>query len=284
MIFLPRLLFLFLPMAVLQAGTALEFDFRNFDETTRTVRATAHRPETSPFLQAAGEAIAVEPERATGIPGAGAPLATGSVLIGAQTKQGGFLQSRTDGPDGASYGDYAGTAGFGRGTIAMVFQPTFSAAAGKGERKACLFATNFRGTAAEGLLFLIEEKLTLVFGLGKAASPGQKVSLAPPDWDSSKWYFLAASWAPDEKPAIFWKELGAKDHQFATGPEALIDPRRRIAKAVRLGNSGNQDANLGGDAPLNGRLAYFLWLDEYLSDSQTFERLCDRVVSGQKAD
>lgn len=282
MCLLPRFLLLALPIAGLQAGAILEVDFRNFDEGTRTVRSTAERPGTSPLLLAAGDAIFAEPDAATGIPGAAAPLASGSVLIGAPAKQGGYLQSWTNGAEGANYGDYIGASGFGRCTIAMVVQPGFTGdSKTKGGRDACLFATNFRGTAAEGLLFQIEDQLTLAFGLGKAASPGQKVKLAPPDWDPSKWYFLAASWGPDEKPAIFWKEIGAPESHFAVGSEPLVDSKRRINKAVRLGNSGNQDANLAGDSPLNGRLAYFLWLDEYLPDKESFARLCDRVVSGK---
>lgn len=275
---IPRcpLLFLVLGLSSAYSETILEVDFTKFDPSTRIVTGENQWPGGVATLEASEQGTSVEPGAATGIAGLNPALAKGLVECVDGAEGGGFLDTT------ASYSKITGVRrGYGSGTIAAVFQPNFAdRLAGNAPRsRACFFATNYGGTASEAIVFGISDKgLGLMFGIGSAASPTQRVTIEQPDWEPGKWYFLAASWGPSEKPTIYWREIGTEKGSFAESPELLTDCEREVAKSVRLGNAGNVQPKKAGGSSMKGNLAYFLWNDSYTNSQQAYDSLYQEIV------
>lgn len=269
-----------------RAETVLELDFSNFDDSTRTTKAEETRPEASPHLVASESDSILAPQAANDLPSGNTSLQKGYFEASAGPEGGGFLETKST--TGGAAGDAAylrytkARAGFGTCTVAIVFQPNFANALSGASpaQRACLFATNYRGTAPEGILFVINKHLTLSFGIGTAASAQRSVSVEQPSWDPSKWYFLAASWSPSRKPTVYWKEIGGLGVKFAEGSEPLADIPASINHTVRLGNSGNK-SNLGGENPMRGKMAYLRWTDSYSDTQEVFDALYQEIVKPQ---
>jgi hypothetical protein len=256
--------------------TMLEVDFTKFDPATRMITGQNHWSEGPATLEASEQGASIDPGATTGI-GAGNPaLAKGLVECVDSSEGGGFLDTA------ASYSKITGTRrGYGTGTIATVFQPHFSGRlAGNGPRsRAYFFATNYGGSASEAIVFGIGDKgLALMFGIGTAASPARRVTIEQPDWDPEKWYFLAASWGPSEKPTIYWREIGTPKGSFAEAPELLDDCHSEVKKNVRIGNAGNVQSKQAGGSSMKGKLAFFLWSDSYTNSQQAYESLYQEIV------
>ncbi len=256
--------------------TALEVDFTKFDPATRIVTAQNLLADEPATLEASEQGASVEPGAATGIAGSNPALAKGLVEC-------------VDGPDGGGFLDTTGSyskitgirRGYGSGTIAAVFQPNFAGRlAGNAPRsRACFFATNYGGTASEAIVFGISDKgLGLMFGIGAAASPTQRVTIEQPDWEPGKWYLLAASWGPSDKPTIYWREIGSEKGSFAESAELLTDCQSEVKKPVRIGNAGNVQPKKAGGNPMKGKLAYFLWNDSYTNSQQAYDSLYQKIV------
>lgn len=264
----------------LRAETLMELDFQKYDESSRLLSVNTVRPGASDTLRVSDEGASIEPETETRIPSRNPSLQRGFGESMTVTGEGGGC-FQTTGRELGNYAQYTGVKnGFGTGTIVLVFQPHFSGqlSGSSVRQRAFLFCTNHRGTAEEAVVLTIDKALVLYFGMGSAAFPARRVSLAQPDWDPTKWYFVAASWGPMEKPTLFWKEIDSPNANFASGQTPLEDTTKNIGKPVRIGNSGSTDQSLQGNAPMNGRMAYFLWTDAYTATSEAYETLYAEVV------
>jgi len=107
---------------------------------------------------------------------------------------GGVMSDPSDG-----WNSYAGTLGFGSATIVVVFQPNFN---GTNTFTRHTFFNHADANLRQSILFNEPDEP----GMGPYLALGRvgenQVEVAAPDlsYDSSKWYFLAASWDEDADP------------------------------------------------------------------------------------
>lgn len=270
-------LFVVAAVCTSQASTILEVDFQSFDPTDRVLTANNVQGGATGALTASESGATVD-AAATGVESGNPKLLKGAGECVATPEGGGSFSS--SGPAGAYSKYISGQRGYGTGTLVTIFQPHFGGRLnGAGSNgKACLFATNYQGTSLDAIILGIGKEMTLSFGIGAAASPTRRHSIAQPEWDPNKWYFIAASWGPLEKPTIYWREIASESGEFAASENPLEDSTQEIRRGIRLGNCGVNTASLYGDMPMKGKMAYFLWTDTYTNSEEAYDALYKEVV------
>lgn len=256
---------------------ALEIDFTQFDPATRLITPQSRLSESEVQFEASEQGASVDPGAKSGIRSDNPALTKGIVECVDSSDGGGFLDST------AGYSSITGVSrGFGTGTVAAIFQPHFSGRLeGEGaSSRACFFATNYGGTSSEGIVFGVSGKsLSLALGIGSAASPTQRATITQPDWEADKWYFVASSWSPSEKPTIYWREVGSPNGFFAEAPEGLTDCQREVRNPARIGNAGNSQLKQAGRSSMKGKMAFFFWGDSYTDSQQAYDALYEKIMS-----
>ena len=104
-----------------------------------------------------------------------------------------------------------GSGGFNAGTVYMVVRPNST---WKSDTRRALFATGH--TSAGRLeLSIVRNTGILAFLAGRTDSPNQhRTQLnVPNEWSNTQWYFIAATWAPNQIPRIYVREMSP------SGPE-----------------------------------------------------------------
>lgn len=251
------------------AETLLELDFQNVTGTeTKASAGNSRGSDTGELLNDAQ--IDLGPTGIdTGMPG----LRKGSLIIDRQMKGASLALKNLNagGRSNSAYTSFIGGPGFGTSTIAFVFQPNFTTAG----RSNVLFCTNATSTQAGFMaLRVVGKGLMLILGAKDAAST---VEIADAGWESGQWYFIAASWQQDSPPNLFVCPLKGSGI-FAEGTKPVIGTGA-ITQGVRIGNG--HDIKELPSGQMDGRLAYFLWANDFTGNAAGYDTLFKRIVDGK---
>jgi hypothetical protein len=250
--------------------TLLELDFQNRDGVeTKARHQTGGASEIGELMNGAeietGE---------TGIEHGIEQIRKGSLVIDKQMT-GAALMMKDQGGGGVSnnacFADYSRGAGFGTGTIVMVFKPSFATAGGRGNT---LFCTNAVSTMP-GFIALRMQGKKFIF-LAGAKDDATMAQVETPGWEPGDWYFLAASWQEGANPTAYVRRIGSDDVFFSTGNKPVA-AGKGIRHSVRIGNGHNvKDPN--PDSMMDGRLAYFLWTDSFADSQSAYDALYSSIA------
>lgn len=262
------------------AENLVELDFRNVNEDTRTTKAAAVYSGASGIFQLSEDDAVIHPEEATGIASKNAALKTGYLEIVPGSTGGGFLEStaETGTKNSPYYSAYAGGKGFGTGTMVFVFQPFFDRPlTGQTQsQRAYLFSNGAYGTSPNSVAVRITKEVGMDFGVGN--TDVQRVTTAQPEWEPGKWYFIAVSWGGTQQPTVYVREIGAASGSFAEAAAPLVDVSDGIPRPIRIGNGAGPNSKEGAGAPMNGKLAYYLWSSDYAANQGDFEKIYAEIV------
>lgn len=258
-----------LPTVWSSAETLLEFDFQNVEGTE--TKASQHTQESSNVGELInGAEIDTGP---TGIEKGIPQILSGSLIIDRQMKGGSLGMKSTAGAganNNACFGDYTRGAGFGTGTILMVFKPNFGKAGGGNT----LFCTNVVSTQAGFFAIRMQgKKISLFMGAKEGATSAQ---IELPEWKPDQWYLIATSWRESASPTIYARALGESGGLFGAGDKPVL-AAKNFRNGIRIGN-GHSVKEPEPTAMMDGRMAYFLWTDEFAESQAAYDSLYEGIT------
>ncbi len=264
-----------------EALTQMELDFQNF--TSNETQALTVRADSSDTLTLSGDGASLLSSASTGIDSTNSKLTTGYAEFTRTGSNNGILKTTntSEGSNDAEYRDYTGASpgsSYGTNTITFIFQPDFTGAlAGSSPgTRSFLFTTDYNGTSTNLVYLQIGGGIKMIFGTG--GSSQDSFTFSQPDWDPSKWYMVSASWQEGSETTIYYREVGGEAGSFGKDDSLLpANPGFDITRSVVLGNNGANDGT-SYQTPAQGKIAYFLWTDEYTSTEASYNSLYSAVI------
>ncbi len=263
----------------LHADTVLELDFKNYDSGAMTTTATQAAAGANNVLTlddggTTGD-VDINPSASTGISTNNSALTTGYFSSTGTPDRNGVLV--TSPPSGTGeFRDYFGTTnGWGTGTIAVVYRPSFDGQA-PGNR-AYLMTDGFAsGTSNFAMALLVDNDETVRINLrqGNTDPAPLVVRSSVIDWSSSTWYFIAFSWETGQNANVYVRPIAeSSTGDFATSDTTLV-ATTSINRPIYIGNQYTDS-----EISMMGDMAYFVGTDQYTGSSAEFDSLYNSIVT-----
>lgn len=256
---------------MVSGATLLELDFQNVnDSTTKALTRT----EGASQIGELGEGAAIE-TGPTGIEAGIPQIRSGAMVISKQERQG-FLTMKETEKGNAWFSAYTRSNHLESGTMVVVFQPEFGGpVTGDGPlARPTLFSTQVASSRDPSMLTWDICNHGLRFLLG---TPSSQVLLKQPDWNPDKWYFLVMSWAKGESPILYVRELGSSEFAMNVVETVMAKTGGKYNVPIRIGNYNGEPPS----SPMNGKMAYFLWTDDYTNSADAIDTLFKQITESK---
>lgn len=263
----------------LQASTVLELDFQNYNSGSMTTTATQAAPGANSALTLSDGGttgnVSINTSASTGISTGNSALTSGYFSSTSTPDRIGALI--TSPPSGTGeYRDYFGsTNGWGSGTVAVVYRPSFDGQAPS--NRAYLMTNGFAsGTSNVAMALLVDNDETVRINLrqGNSSPAPLVVRSSVISWSSSTWYFIAFSWESDQNANVYVRPITESSvGEFVTSDTTLV-ATTSMSRPLYIGNNySDTDLSMVGD------MSYFIASDQYTSSGAGFDSLYDSIVT-----